>query len=71
MDIKNDPSVNKVLLTACAHGGIAGALMVERYKVNFKYLIALTEGLDPHPNFVLLVRQILIPLLMERATSKN
>ena len=32
MDMKNDPSVNKVLLTACAHGGIAGALMVERYK---------------------------------------
>lgn len=32
MDIKNDASVNKVLLTACAHGGIAGALMVERYK---------------------------------------
>jgi acetyl-CoA C-acetyltransferase len=32
MDMKNDSSVNKVLLTACAHGGIAGALMVERYK---------------------------------------
>lgn len=32
MDMKNDPSVNTVLLTACAHGGIAGALMVERYK---------------------------------------
>jgi acetyl-CoA C-acetyltransferase len=32
MDMKNDPSVNKILLTACAHGGIAGALMVERYK---------------------------------------
>ncbi|HRG48897.1 MAG TPA: thiolase family protein [Leptospiraceae bacterium] len=32
MDMKNDPTVNKVLLTACAHGGIAGALMVERYK---------------------------------------
>ncbi len=32
MDMKNDPTVNTVLLTACAHGGIAGALMVERYK---------------------------------------
>ncbi|HMV43034.1 MAG TPA: thiolase family protein [Leptospiraceae bacterium] len=32
MDIKNDSSVNKVLITACAHGGIAGALMIERYK---------------------------------------
>jgi acetyl-CoA C-acetyltransferase len=31
MDIKNDSNVKKVLLTACAHGGIAGALMIEKY----------------------------------------
>ena len=30
MDMKNDDSVNRVLCTACAHGGIAGALMIER-----------------------------------------
>ncbi|MCB1179298.1 MAG: thiolase family protein, partial [Leptospiraceae bacterium] len=32
MDLKNNPSTNKILLTACAHGGIAGALIVERFK---------------------------------------
>ena len=32
MDFKLNPSTNKVLLTACAHGGVAGALMMERYK---------------------------------------
>lgn len=32
MDFKNNPSTNSVVLTACAHGGIAGALLVERYK---------------------------------------
>jgi acetyl-CoA C-acetyltransferase len=32
MDFKLNPSTNRVLLTACAHGGVAGALMMERYK---------------------------------------
>lgn len=32
MDLKHNPSTNKILLTACAHGGVAGALMIERYK---------------------------------------
>ncbi|MCB1191762.1 MAG: thiolase family protein [Leptospiraceae bacterium] len=32
MDMEHDPSVNRVLTTACAHGGIAGAMMIERYK---------------------------------------
>ena len=30
MDMEDDASVNKVLITACAHGGIAGAMMIER-----------------------------------------
>lgn len=30
MDMEHDSSVNKVLITACAHGGIAGAMMIER-----------------------------------------
>ena len=30
MDFKADPSTKKVLITACAHGGIAGAMMLER-----------------------------------------
>jgi acetyl-CoA C-acetyltransferase len=30
MDMKHDPSVNRVICTACAHGGVAGALMIER-----------------------------------------
>ncbi len=30
MDMTADSSVKKVLITACAHGGIAGAMMVER-----------------------------------------
>jgi len=32
MDFRLNPSTNKVLLTACAHGGVAGALMLERYR---------------------------------------
>ncbi len=30
MDMKEDPSVQRVVCTACAHGGVAGALMIER-----------------------------------------
>lgn len=30
MDIQDDASINKVLVTACAHGGIAGSLLIER-----------------------------------------
>ncbi len=30
MDMKDDPSINRVICTACAHGGVAGALMIER-----------------------------------------
>ncbi len=30
MDMEADASVNKVLITACAHGGIAGAMLIER-----------------------------------------
>ncbi len=30
MDMEHDSSVNKVLITACAHGGIAGSMMIER-----------------------------------------
>lgn len=32
MDLKHNPNTNNVVLTACAHGGVAGALMIERYK---------------------------------------
>ncbi|MBM9500394.1 thiolase family protein [Leptospira sp. 201903071] len=32
MDLKEDPSANKVVITACAHGGIAGSMLIERYK---------------------------------------
>jgi acetyl-CoA C-acetyltransferase len=32
MDLNHNPNTNKVLLTACAHGGVAGSLMIERYK---------------------------------------
>ncbi|MGJ4788025.1 thiolase family protein [Leptospira koniambonensis] len=32
MDLQEDPKANKVLLTACAHGGIAGSMLIERYK---------------------------------------
>lgn len=32
MDIKNDSSANKVIITACAHGGVAGSMLIERYK---------------------------------------
>lgn len=32
MDLKEDSSANKVLITACAHGGIAGSMLIERYK---------------------------------------
>ena len=31
MDFKHNPNTNKILLTACAHGGVAGALMLERH----------------------------------------
>ncbi|MCB1142857.1 MAG: thiolase family protein [Leptospiraceae bacterium] len=31
MDFKNNPDTKRVLLTACAHGGVAGSLMLERY----------------------------------------
>lgn len=30
MDFEEDPSAKKVLVTACAHGGIAGSMVVER-----------------------------------------
>lgn len=30
MDMQDDSSINRVICTACAHGGIAGALMIER-----------------------------------------
>lgn len=30
MDMQDDASINKVLVTACAHGGIAGSLLIER-----------------------------------------
>ncbi len=30
MDMKDDSSINRVVVTACAHGGIAGAIMMER-----------------------------------------
>ncbi len=30
MDMEHNKDVNKVLITACAHGGIAGAMMIER-----------------------------------------
>lgn len=30
MDIRDDSSINRIVCTACAHGGIAGALMIER-----------------------------------------
>ncbi|TGK06697.1 thiolase family protein [Leptospira semungkisensis] len=32
MDLQEDPSANKILITACAHGGIAGSMLIERYK---------------------------------------
>jgi acetyl-CoA C-acetyltransferase len=32
MDFKHNPSTNSVVITACAHGGVAGAMMIERYK---------------------------------------
>ena len=30
MDLEDDSSVNRILITACAHGGSAGAMMIER-----------------------------------------
>ena len=30
MDFEENPSAKKVLVTACAHGGIAGSMVVER-----------------------------------------
>ncbi len=30
MNIRENPSINRVLITACAHGGVAGAMMIER-----------------------------------------
>ncbi|EPG74304.1 acetyl-CoA C-acyltransferase [Leptospira fainei serovar Hurstbridge str. BUT 6] len=32
MDIVQDKSANRVLITACAHGGIAGTMIIERYE---------------------------------------
>ncbi|HMY68929.1 MAG TPA: thiolase family protein, partial [Leptospiraceae bacterium] len=32
MDFRQFPETDRVLLTACAHGGVAGSLMIERYK---------------------------------------
>jgi acetyl-CoA C-acetyltransferase len=32
MDIKHNADTNRVMITACAHGGVAGSLMIERYK---------------------------------------
>ncbi|MDX1959034.1 MAG: thiolase family protein [Leptospiraceae bacterium] len=32
MDFRHNPDTKRVMLTACAHGGVAGSLMVERYK---------------------------------------
>lgn len=30
MDMKDDGNINRVLITACAHGGIAGSMLIER-----------------------------------------
>ena len=30
MDMRDDAGINKVLITACAHGGIAGSMIIER-----------------------------------------
>ncbi|GBF40256.1 thiolase family protein [Leptospira johnsonii] len=32
MDLQEDPKAKKVVLTACAHGGIAGAMLIERFE---------------------------------------
>ncbi len=32
MDFQEDKTANTVLITACAHGGIAGSMLLERYK---------------------------------------
>lgn len=32
MDLKADPSAKRVVITACAHGGIAGSMLIERYE---------------------------------------
>ncbi|TGK02690.1 thiolase family protein [Leptospira langatensis] len=32
MDLHEDPKAKKVVITACAHGGIAGAMLIERFE---------------------------------------
>lgn len=32
MDLKADSSAKRVMLTACAHGGVAGSMLIERYE---------------------------------------
>ncbi len=32
MDLKEDPSARLVMVTACAHGGVAGSMIIERYE---------------------------------------
>ncbi|PJZ68778.1 acetyl-CoA acetyltransferase [Leptospira perolatii] len=32
MDLKEDKSAKRVVITACAHGGIAGSMLIERYE---------------------------------------
>lgn len=32
MDLKENPNAKRVLITACAHGGVAGSMLIERYE---------------------------------------